>query len=163
MCRSLTYASIFLKNWSVIKIQDGGHLDRIMYAQKLVEASRNVSCFLRLEDRGAQWTLNTWTHISSHITSSLQFPLSRCANRRNYERFVLSRYGRRKRCLHFIAHLKFHRLVQWKRWTYTSIHVEKSRVSWEDDIKDRKKTSTHFQKISTIYVLFLLLLFVLSA
>lgn len=77
MCRSLTYASIFLKTDVSLKFKMTAILIVIMYAQKLVEASRNVSYFLRLE-RGTQWRINevtTYFQVILHHRSSSHCPI----------------------------------------------------------------------------------------
>lgn len=81
MCPSLTYASIFLKNLSVIKIQDGDNIDR-HYVR--IETSGGVAKCQLLSQAGRKRRLmeNTWRQdlFSSRITSSLQFSLSYCGN-----------------------------------------------------------------------------------
>ena len=66
MGRSLTYASIFLKNWSVIKIQDGGHLDRYYVC---IETSGSVAkCQLLFQARRQRRSMDS-EHMNSHFKS----------------------------------------------------------------------------------------------
>ena len=66
VCRSLTYASIFLKNWSVIKIQDGGHLDRYYVC---IETSGSVAkCQLLFQARRQRRSMDS-EHMNSHFKS----------------------------------------------------------------------------------------------
>ena len=77
MCRSLTYASIFLKNGSVIKIQDGSHLDRRYVC--IETSGGGAKCVLLSQARRKRRSMeNKWSHdlFSAHIKSLLEFPLS---------------------------------------------------------------------------------------